>query len=259
MNRQAILTCLGATFGGSFLFMGMTGFVLLTAHYNADTMPDTPWFPLPVLAGVFAVTWWCDRRWNIGLRTPLQAPLSLVVAFAVLSMIAANGVMVLSMVAHDVVYVPTLGPAETSLTFQLTYWVAISIAMSTLSEMCFRGLMQSLLSRHMAIWLAVFIVVMFNTFSHPWDTLWPRFFSAMAFLLAWSCLIVLCGSLKAAIVTHLIAVMCRDLPYWWIDEVPMGEVSTGFTGSVVAICAAATLAAWWVAMRIRRRQRQTHT
>jgi len=32
MNRQAIVTYLGATFGGSFLFMGMTGFALLTAH-----------------------------------------------------------------------------------------------------------------------------------------------------------------------------------------------------------------------------------
>lgn len=255
MNRQAIVTCLGATFGGSFLFMGMTGFVLLTAHFNANTMPDLPWFPLPVLAGVFAVTWWCDRRWNIGLRTPLRAPLGLTVAFAILSMIAANAVMVLSMIAHDVVYVPTLGPANTSFLFQLTYWVGLSIAMSTLSEMCFRGLMQSLLSRHMAIGFAIFIVVMFNTFAHPWDTLWPRFFSAMAFLLGWSVLIWLCGSLKVAIVTHLLAVMARDAPYWWIDEVAMGDVSTGFTGGVIALCAATTLAAWWVALRIRRQQR----
>lgn len=250
MNRHVIQTVLGATFGGSFLFMGMTGFVLLTAHFNAATMPDLPWFPVPVLAGVLAVTWWCDRRWNIGLRTPLQAPLGLVIAFALLSMIAANAVMVLSMIAHDVTYVPTLGPDETSFMFQLTYWIAISIAMSTLSEMCFRGLMQSLLSRHMAIWLAVFIVVMFNTFAHPWDTLWPRFFSAIAFLTAWSCLIILCGSLKAAITTHLLAVMARDVPYWWIDEVKMGDVSNGFTASVIGTGVAAALAAWWVARRI---------
>jgi len=248
------MVLLGATFGASFLFMGMTGFVLLTAHFNAATMPGLPWFPVPVLAGVFAVTWWCEQRWRIGLRTPLQAPLGLTAAFAVLSMVAANAVMVLSMIAHDVTYVPTLGPAETSFVFQVTYWVAISIAMSTLSEMCFRGLMQTLLSRHITIGLAVLVVVLFNTFAHPWDTLWPRFFSAIAFLTAWSCLILLCGSLKAAIITHLLAVMARDIPYWWLDEVQMGEVSTTFTVGVLILGGTAGLAAAGVAVRIRRVQ-----
>ena len=78
MRSTDIKISLAATFGGTLIFFGLVAFSLGTAQFNADTMPGLPWFPLPVLAVVFGVTLWCDRRWDIGLRTPCKAPIALV-------------------------------------------------------------------------------------------------------------------------------------------------------------------------------------
>ena len=92
-NRStAIKVSLAAMFGGTLLFVALVAFSLGTAQFNANTMSGLPWFPVPVLAVVFGVFWWCDRRWDIGLRTPCQAPITLVAAFAVVSIIAARAV-----------------------------------------------------------------------------------------------------------------------------------------------------------------------
>jgi membrane protease YdiL (CAAX protease family) len=160
-----------------------------------------------------------------------------IAAFAVASNIAAHAVWVFEKAWHGAVYAAPTGPAGTSPAFLLTYWVAISIALSTSSEMCFRGIMQSQLSRYMGLWSAIGIVVIANTFSHPWESLWPRFFGVVAILFAWSWLRHISGSLKACILTHIAAVMGGDIIFWLTGPVDFGQMSQTALVINAAVCA----------------------
>lgn len=235
IKRDAIKTCLAATLGGTLIFVCLVGFSILTAQYNADTSPALPWFPVPVLGAVFAVLWWCDRRWGIGLHVPCNAPVTLVAAFALTSNIAAHAVWVLEKTWHGTVYAAPAGPEGVSALFSVCYWIAISIALSTSSETCFRGIMQSQLSRYLAPATAIGIVILFNTFSHPWESLWPRFFGVLAILFAWGWLRHISGSLKACILTHIAAVMGGDIIFWLTGPVDFGKFSNTDLGVTVAI------------------------
>jgi membrane protease YdiL (CAAX protease family) len=250
MRSTAIKVSLAATFGGTLIFFGLVAFSLGTAQFNADTMPGLAWFPVPVLAVVFGVTWWCDRRWDIGLRTPCQAPVMLVVAFAVVVTIAARSVWVLEKAWHGIVYAAPSGPDGTSALFLATYWIVISIALSTSSEVCFRGIMQSQLSRYLPLWAAILTVIVFNTFSHPLASLWPRFFAVVAMLFAWGWLRHISGSLKACILAHIAAIMGGDAIFWLIGPVDFGTFSSTALAITVGIGLAALGASVYLSRRI---------
>ena len=248
--QSPIMICLAATFGGSFLFMGLVAVSILTAQFNADVMPGVPWFPLPVLAVVAGVTLWCDRRWDIGLRNQCAAPVPLIAAFAVTSNIAAHAVWALEKTFKGVTYAAPSGPDEVSFLFSAVYWVVISLALSTSSEVCFRGIMQTQLSRYMGTAMAVGLVILFNTFAHPWDTLWLRFFGVLAILFAWGWLRHIGGSLKACILTHIAAVMIGDVIFWSTGPVAFGDFSNGDRLVIVGIGLLALVVAWQLSRRI---------
>ena len=235
MNRDSLKICLAATFGGSFLFMALVGISIGTAQFNADIMPNLPWFPVPVLAVVLGVTWWCQRRWDIGLLNALRAPVILVFAFALTSMVAAHSLWVLEKAYHGVTYQFPRGPVGTSGLFLATYWIVISVALSTSSEVCFRGIMQTQLRRHLALWPSIGLVVLFNTFAHPWATLWERFFGVLAILFAWGWLRHISGSLVATILTHIAAVMGGDLVFMALGPVDFRELQQGTLIAVAVV------------------------
>ena len=227
MKFDSLKICFAATFGGSFLFMALVGVSIFTAQFNADITPTIPWFPIPVLGIVFGVTWWCHRRWDIGLNDPLKAPAGLIIAFAVVSMVAVRALWILEKHYHGVVYDFPRGPEGTSALFLVTYWIAISLALSTASEVCFRGIMHSQLARHLTLLPTIFWVVFFNTFAHPWASLGQRFFGTVAILVAWGWLRHISGSLKATILLHIVVVMGGDAIFWFIGPVDFGELTTG--------------------------------
>ena len=86
--------------------------------------------------------------------------------------------------------------------------------------------MQSQLARYFSVPVSIGIVVLFNTFSHPWDSLWPRFFGVLAILFAWGWLRHIGGSLRACILTHVAAVMLGDAIFWLTGPVTFGEFTT---------------------------------
>ena len=235
MNWHKLKIWFAATYGGSFLFMALVGVSIFTAQFNADTMPNFPWFPVPVLGVVLGVTWWCHRRWDIGLSDPLKAPLGLIVAFAVVSMVAVRALWILEKHYHGVVYEFPRGPEGTSALFLVTYWITISLALSTASEVCFRGIMQAQLARHFGLWSTIFWVVFFNTFSHPWASLGQRFFGTVAILVAWGWLRHISGTLKAPLLLHIAMVMGGDVVFWFIGPVDFGQLTAGTLTAVGAI------------------------
>ncbi len=250
MQTTAIKVSLAAMFGGTLIFFALVAVSLGIAQFNADTMPGLPWFAVPVLAVVFGVFWWIDRRWDIGLRTPLKAPVALVAAFAVVATIAARSVWVLEKAWHGTVYAAPTGPEGTSALFLATYWIVISIALSTSSEACFRGIMQSQLSRHLPLWAAIVTAIFFNTFSHPLASLWPRFFAVVAILYAWGWLRHISGSLKACILAHIATVMGVDVIFWLTGPVDFGTLSTTALALTVGIGLAALGASVYLSRRI---------
>ena len=243
-------TVLAATLGGTVIFVCLVLFSILTAQFNADHWPTLPWFPIPVLAVVFSVMFFCDSRWDIGLRNTCNAPVPLIMAFAITSNIAAHSVWVLEKTWHGTVYAAPAGPDDVSFLFSATYWVAISIALSTASEFCFRGIMQSQLSRIMGVAATIAIVVLFNTISHPWESLWPRFFGVLAILFAWGWLRQISGSLKACILTHLAAVMIGDAIFWFTGPVAFGEYTNGHRLIVVLVAAVSLVLSIYLSQRI---------
>ena len=247
---SSLRTAFAATFGGSFLFMGLVAFCILLAQYNANLTPGIPWFPIVILPVVFGLAYWSDRRWDTALAAPVQPPTGLIIAFAVVSNLAAQCVGVLERASKDVVDAFPAGPEGASPLFLVCYWVFVSIALSTASEFCFRGIMQSVLERIWGLWPAVLLVVLFNTFAHPWDTLWLRFFSVLAVLFAWGWLRYLGGSLKLCILVHLVVVMGRDVPYWFTGPVDYSE----FTDTALMVAGASGLAllgaSWWLSREI---------
>jgi membrane protease YdiL (CAAX protease family) len=224
-TSTAIKTCLAAALGGTVIFVCLVAFSILTAQFNADTWPTVPWFPVPVIAVVFGVMFWCDRRWDIGLRNRCKAPIPLIVAFAVASNIAAQAIWMLEKTWHGTVVAAPSGPDDVSILFSVTYWIFITIALSTASEMCFRGIVQAQLSRYLGVAATITIVVLLNTISHPWDSLMPRFFGVLAFLFAWGWQRHITGSLKACILTHIACIMIGDVIFWLTGPVEFGEYS----------------------------------
>jgi membrane protease YdiL (CAAX protease family) len=95
--------------------------------------------------------------------------------------------------------------------------------------------MQTQLSRHLGAAAAVGIVILFNTFSHPWDSLWPRFFGVLAILFAWGWLRHISGSLKVCILTHIAAVMIGDIIFWLTGPVAFGEYSNADRVAVASV------------------------
>ena len=252
LSSTAIKTCLAATLGGTAIFVGLVAISILTAQFNADSTPALPWFPIPVLAVVIGVTVWCDRRWDIGLQNRCAAPVSLVIAFALFSNIAAHAVWVLEKSWHGTVYAAPTGPDNVSFLFSATYWVVISLALSTSSEVCFRGIMQTQLSRHLGTAAAIGLALLFNTFSHPWDSLWPRFFGVLAILFAWGWLRHISGSLKACILTHIAAIMIGDAIFWLTGPVDFGDYSNSDRFIVVAVGLVSLVASIYYSRQIRR-------
>ncbi len=250
MQTTAIKVSLAAMFGGTLIFFALVAFSLGIAQFNADTMPGLPWFAVPVLAVVFGVFWWIDRRWDIGLRTPLKAPVALVVAFAVVATIAARSVWVLEKAWHGTVYAAPTGPEGASPLFLATYWIVISIALSTSSEACFRGIIQSQLSRYLPLWAAIVTAIFFNTFSHPLASLWPRFFAVLAILFAWGWLRHISGSLKACILAHIAAIIGADVIFMLTGPVDFGTLSTTALALTVGIGLAALGASVYLSRRI---------
>lgn len=249
MTRD-LKTCVAASLGGTFIFVCLVAISLATAQFNAVTLPAVPWFPVPVLAVVFGVTWWCDRRWDIGLRAPVKAPMALIVAFIVFSTIAARSVWVLEKAWYGDTYAAPTGPEGVGPVFAAVYWVAISIALSTSSEVCFRGIMQSQLARHLGLWSAIGIVVFFNTFSHPWDGLWPRFFAVVAILFAWGWLRHISGSLLVCILTHIVVIMGDDVLFFLTGPVDFSEFSRTALVTTAVIGLAAFLVSIYLSRQI---------
>ena len=204
-------TILQGVVGGEVFFVGLTLVAVLTSNYNVAQTPSFIWFPLPVYAVILLAIFWVNGKWYLGFRWPAENLRLPIIGFAVFSMIAAHAVLTLEGAYHGLVREFHMAPEGLGPYAALAYWIGITLAMSTLSEVGYRGIMQSRLMGVMGIWPAIAIVTFMNLISHRFDGLLERTVGVIAILVAWGYLRHLSGSLFVTIITHILAIFAWDL------------------------------------------------
>jgi membrane protease YdiL (CAAX protease family) len=209
-----------------------------------------PWFPVPVLLGLCGFAAWFHRRWDIGLRLPPRERWPLLAAFATTTMISSHAVLILEGAAHGITRRFEAPPEGVTPFFAAVYWLGVVVAMSTASEVAFRGIVQTRLTRLVGPGAAIAVATFVNLVLHRWDGLIERAVGVIAILLAWSWLRHLSGSLIATLMTHIGAIIVWDAILWtrgpW-DHAAMGPASLTITGVVGLASLAASL---WLARQL---------
>jgi len=240
----------GIAIGGGVVFVLAVGFALGLAFGNARLTPAAPWFPVPVLLGLCGFAAWFHRRWDIGLRLPPRDRWPLLTAFAVTTMVASHAVLVLEGAAHGLTRTFEAPPEGVTPLFAAVYWLGVVVAMSTASEVAFRGIVQGRLTALVGPVAAIAAATFVNLILHRWDGLMERTAGVIAILLAWSWLRHLSGSLIATLMTHIGAIMAWDAILWtwgpW-DHAAMGPLALGVTATVGLLAFAASL---WIAREL---------
>jgi membrane protease YdiL (CAAX protease family) len=240
----------GIAIGGGLTFVIAVGFALGLAFGNARLSPAVPWFPVPVLLGLYGFAAWFHRRWDIGLRLPPRERWPLLAAFATTTMIASHAVLVLEGAAHGITRRFEAPPDGVTPFFAAVYWIGVVVAMSTASEVAFRGIVQTRLTRLVGPGAAIAVATFVNLVLHRWDGLIERTVGVIAILLAWSWLRHLSGSLIATLMTHIGAIIVWDAILWtwgpW-DHAAMGAQSLAITALVGTTALGASL---WLAREL---------
>ncbi|MDH3977346.1 MAG: CPBP family glutamic-type intramembrane protease [Gammaproteobacteria bacterium] len=216
MQIGVTLKAAGIVAASLFFFVSAVLSVVLISGFNARVSPAIPWFVVFLLPALFTLTFWFDKRWNIGLRTPLRASGWKLAGFAAASMVASHSVLILEGAWHGMTRTFEMAPEGVTPLFAMVYWIGVVILMSTASEVSFRGLMQSGLQRVITgVWPVILIVSLANTLAHRWDGLLERTIGVFAILVAWGYLRHLSGSLAVTIATHIIAIIVWDAILWF--------------------------------------------
>lgn len=236
--------------GGLVFFVAAVFFSIGLAQLNADWSPALPWFPIPVLGVLFGAVYWINRRWDIGLAIPPGTRWSLIVTFAIASMIASHAVLILEGAWHGLTRSFEPAPPGVSPFFAAVYWIGITIALSTASEVGFRGIMQSRLQPLFGVWPAILIVSLVNTLSHRWDGLYERTIGVFAILIAWGYLRHLSRSLTPTILTHIAAIFAWDLILWYLGPWDQGSMGAGTLAAVAVVGLVSFGASVWSARAI---------
>jgi membrane protease YdiL (CAAX protease family) len=228
---------------GEVFFVSTVVLIVSIAAFNAAQMPTIPWFPLPLLLFIGWLVYTINRKWDIGLAVPEDMPKGLLAGFAVTSMIAAHAVLVLEGTVHGITKSFEVAPPGVSTVFAVIYWIAIVLAMSTASEVGYRGIMQSRLMKVMGVWPAIAIVAFMNLISHRFEGLFERTFGVIAILLAWCYLRHLSRSLTPTIITHMAAIFAWDIILfvwgpWQLDEMGTTGISITVVAGLMGLCGA---------------------
>ena len=237
--------------GGLAFFFVMTMFAISLGQYNARTTPNLPWFPIVVLGVLFSLVFWINSKWDIGLALPEGKPWGRIAAFMVLITIACRCVSTFEGAFHDVTREFEVGPAGVSPLFAFVYWIGIVIAISTASEVAFRGIMQSKLTPLFGIWPVILIVSFINTVSHRWDGLAERAVGTFTILVATGYLRHLSGSVTPAILAHIATIFVWDIILWTWGPWDLGAIGWGTLVATAFIGTITFAASFYLAKQIK--------
>lgn len=240
----ARILMLGLLFFGVSMAVAI-GLVML----NARISPDLPWFPLPVLLLLSAVSVWAGRRWDIGL--PGRPVGSAAQTWGLTLAVGVLGVTLclLQGAGSGMVRAAETVSGVTSPAFQAAYGITLGIVSAVLAEVVFRGIIQTRYAEILGPWPAILVVAAINTAAHRWgpalEAQWAAYFLSLAAL---GYLRIATGSLVPPLVAHGVANFLLGWVLWIGGPFDQGRLLTpGYEGALmgtIALAVVALLATW---------------
>lgn len=253
MNGKTVWTVLSAVLIGLVFFGVVMGASMWLVMFNANTSPDTVWFPLPVTVILVGAILLAQRYWDIGLTIPAGLPWGRVYVIGTALTVLGISVAVVQGKFTGYSRATELLEVEVSPLFTVTYAIYMSVLAAVLAEATFRGVVQSRMQIALSVWPTVIIIGVVNVLAHRWGpeiTLnWLGLFVTLA---GWTYLRWLSQSLWPPLILHAVANLFVAVGLWFRGPLVHAELSN----STVAIIAVVGLIGLGLAVTLARDMRK---
>jgi membrane protease YdiL (CAAX protease family) len=232
MQKEQLLVLAGALIRGFLFFAVVMGVAMTCVTANASWSPGVVWFPVPALAVLAGAIWWAQRRWDIGLTSPVGVPRGRIYVIGVAVTLIGISVCVVQGAFTGMVRQTELLEADVSPLFTLTYAILMSVFAAILAEATFRGIIQSRMQTVYGVWPTVIIIGVVNVVAHRWGPeITNNWLGLFATLAGWTYLRWLSQSLWPPLILHTLInlVVASGLWIWGpLDHALLGS------GTVIA-------------------------
>lgn len=236
-RRQNILIALGLPALIGILFFGvLMGVSMALVMLNARVSPALPWFPLPVIALLFAAAVWAERRWHIGFSTPLKVSAGRATVLAIAAAVLGVTACILQGALHDFVRETEGVPEGVTGTFAFVYVLLMSGVAGVLAEVTFRGIVQTSWHARLRPWTVIVLVTLLNFAAHRWGEWmldqWAGYLVALGALtwLRWAT-----GSLWPPLIAHVVFNLGLALAHTRYGAFDHGNISAATLWAVGAV------------------------
>jgi membrane protease YdiL (CAAX protease family) len=248
MTSKQFLTLAATVLGGLVYFNVLMGVSMQVAFFNVDWSPTVPWFPIPLLALIWLVTWWIKGRWNVRLTAPPNVSWARIYAFSFLAMLAAKTIKGLEGAYHGTTLAAPALPQGVSTGFGLVFLLMIPIIAGVLAEIAYRGIMQTRFEAIAPLWPTLVVLAIINTLGHMGFTdVSTQWIYLMAMNIGFGYTAYLAQSIIPVIVVHAtMNVIFPGSQYLW-GPFALGELSGLSLAAIALLGTALTAAAVWLA------------
>lgn len=228
MNGKTLWTVGLSILTGLVFFGVVMGASMFLVTLNANTSPDTVWFPLPVTVILVAAIALAQRFWDIGLTHPADVPWARI--YVIGTALTVLGVATAVVHGKFTGYVRATEVLDVGVSpmFALTYAIFMSVVAAILAEATFRGVVQSRMQSVLSVWPTVIVIGVVNVLAHRWGpeiTLnWLGLFVTLA---GWTYLRWLSRSLWPPLVLHALTNLLVAIGLWFRGPLVHAEISAG--------------------------------
>jgi membrane protease YdiL (CAAX protease family) len=258
MQDRKLFRLIGALAAGLAYFAILMGLSMALAGVNASVSPNIPWFPLPALVGITAVTIWVQRYWPLRLNRPSPTHTHRLYALALCATLAAMCISLIEASMHGLTRTGPLWEGEVSAAFQLAFLLVIPFIASVLAELAFRGVIQTELEKWLPLWPMLFIIAALNAAFHFYDpeqaSQWVRFITLN---LGFGYVTWLAQSLWPALLAHVTMNIIEPIAETVLGPVALGDLSTMTLVLIGALGSAALGTSLYLAGKIKAEQAAT--
>ena len=247
MFQTKLLTIAWALIRGLLFFVVLMGVSLSLIFLNAGRTPAVPWFPVPVLIIIGGATYLAHRRWDIRIGPSQNVSWLMILVFGALLTIGSVCVSILQGTVMGMARTFPGPPDGVSFTFLMIYLIMMPAIVSVLSEVSFRGIIQTRLETLMRLWPTLIVIAVANTAFHFNATdLANQWLFHMVLNLALGYVTWISQSILPAVLMHLsMSITVNTSEYLWgpfvLPEIVQGAVLTGVISTAVLSFFAAAL------------------
>ncbi len=242
MNSKTIWTVISSVLIGLVYFGIVMGICMGLVMFNANSSPNTVWFPIPAIALLIGAIVLAQRHWDIGLNHPAGVPWGRVYVVGTALTILGVATALVQGKYTGMVRETELLEVAVSPTFSITYAIFMSVLAAVLAEATFRGVIQTRMEKVLSVWPTVLIIGFVNVVAHRWGpeiiNNWLGLFVTLA---GWTYLRWLCQSLWPPMILHTLTNLIVAIALWYRGPLIHAELSNT-TVITIAVIGIASLA-----------------